>query len=89
MIEEKLNDLISCLQYEKIYGKKYWEKSERSIQASIVHFYIFLKTFVWILIPSNHNSLLHANSSSKLLIEIVRLEVIFLLASNWLIRLFN
>jgi len=72
-IQQKLNLMIVNLQCEKKYGSCFWEKSRRRIQASVLHFYLFLQMLIYNIIPEDCQNLLQACRQEKLPTELFRL----------------
>lgn len=61
------------LTYEKIYGERHW-KEPRRCQASVLHYYAFLKALVADVIPKGCSSLMNAYSQGKLMLDLLKLE---------------
>lgn len=61
------------LTYEKIYGERHW-KEPRLCQASVLHYYAFLKALVANVIPKGCSSLMNAYSQGKLMLDLLKLE---------------
>lgn len=57
LMQRSINTLVLCLQCEKQYGFEFWSRSRRRIQASIVHFVIFVKRFIFAIIPEDCKNL--------------------------------
>jgi hypothetical protein len=81
-VERQLGHFLAMLTYEKIYGERHW-KEPRRCQASVLHYYAFLKALVADVIPKGCSSLMNAYSQGKLMIDLLKLEVPQKLLRNW------
>jgi len=63
------------MQIEKQYGSQFWQTDYRRIQASVVHFGIFLKALVHMMFLEGYANLLALNKEDKLVVPFTALEV--------------